>query len=352
MTPPSFSWLDDFFGPAIVKIGSLFLPKRPVLEFVATGGAGVMAEDDPINKKITVTVDSAELVPAGVNGDIQLKNGSGALSALHGANVDDVAAWNGTTWVSQTRGTGRWQIAYEVDFTSLTLATASGNGNFTIDGKTWTVGNFAHSSVMSAGGADGLRIKCNSTITSTAVATNSEAYFMLPLSQVLGAIPDDCRFGLRVSFLTKAFTRAASQDATTFQVCTSDFDSQRAEAQQYNSSGTQTDWQRLVLKTSTKTSGDIAPTLTSPATHDCIEIEIPRLGEDSTLIHTGISSGGQFPTKWYPRAFPQSAAGQWIDIQLDEIAKGFIAIGQVAATGAATSEIKIGRMRVEYYLYQ
>lgn len=88
MATPSFSWLDDFFGPAIVKLASVFFPKRPVLEFEEGAGATITVVDNPANKSTKVTIGASGgggASPGGVNGDVQVKNGSAFAGVTPGA---------------------------------------------------------------------------------------------------------------------------------------------------------------------------------------------------------------------------------------------------------------------------
>lgn len=264
-----------------------------------------------------------------------------------------VPKWNSTTGRFEPGSAGAlggWTTGYELDFTSLGLTTASANGNFTIDSKTWTVKNFANSSVMSVGGTDGLRVKANSTVTSMAVGTHSSPVFVSPtMATFLSGIPDNVQIGLRVSVWTKAFTRANNNDGSVFLIETGDFDGQRHEIQQFNSGGTQSDFMRLILNSSVKTAVTIGATL---ATHDAMQMEMPYLGIDLTMINTGIVSGGAFPTKWFRRGSNQSAAGTWAPTPMKSLADTVITLGTLAATSAATCEHKYGRLRIEYLLYQ
>lgn len=55
---PSLSWLDSFFGSAVVKLASVFFPKRPVLEFAEGDGVELLIEDVPANKSTRVTISA------------------------------------------------------------------------------------------------------------------------------------------------------------------------------------------------------------------------------------------------------------------------------------------------------
>ncbi len=73
--PQELSWVDNFFGPAIVKLGALFFAKRPILELVAGEGVGIAVEDDSAGKatKVTITNDGEFDPPTGTG----LRHGDG-----------------------------------------------------------------------------------------------------------------------------------------------------------------------------------------------------------------------------------------------------------------------------------
>jgi hypothetical protein len=412
--PQKLSWIDDFFGPAIVKLGALFFAKRPVLEFAAGDGIDLAVVDDSTNKstKVTITnqgaftpptgtgyvtvtsgvLDPAASVPGnnhdvivkasgalagvapstvgkvlvsdgtdwmsgapGANGDVIVRS-SGALTGVAPGTSGNVLTSNGGAWTSQAPASqvlGTWTTVYDVDFTALSLSTVSGNGSFTIDGKTWTVANFAKANTMSVGGSDGLRIKCTTSSSSMAAGVNSAAYFMSPdLATLLPSLPDDVRIGIRISFYIKGYTRSVINDSTCFLLCDSTLDGTRFEYEQYNASGTQTDYMRLVLNSSTKVTTNIAAVLTSPAYHDTCHLEFGQLGIDiPNIFMTGVYSSG-WPSKWYRRAQLSAAAGQFIDTKITQLSDARIVIAQIAANTAGTSECKIGRMRVEVFRLQ
>jgi hypothetical protein len=315
---------------------------------VAPGGANTVL--------LSNGTDWAAGVP-GANGSV-IVNASGALAGVAPSTSGNVLTSNGSAWVSSAPanpGAGVWTLLWDLDFTSLGLSTAVGNGNFTINGQTWTVGNFANSSVMSVGGADGLRIKCKNVSSTMTIGGNTAPYFMSPSLATLlsGILPDDVRIGIRMSFYTKAFNRGTASDITYFILSDSTFDGVRFEVGQFNNTGSQSDYMRLILNSSTKVNQTISATLTSPATHDCMQFELGQLGIDiPNIIMTGISSGGALPSKWYRRAQLSAAAGAFFDTKIKELADARISIAQSAPGTAGTSEIKIGRMKLEYYRYQ
>lgn len=54
-----------------------------------------------------------------------------------------------------------WQTVYEVNFANLSTQAFSADGNVTIDGKTWTVANFANTSSFGIVNGEGLKFVCN-----------------------------------------------------------------------------------------------------------------------------------------------------------------------------------------------
>lgn len=266
-------------------------------------------------------------------------------------SANKVLTWGATgpTWGVQA---GRWTTVYDLDFTALTLSTVTGNGNFTIDGKTWTVANFAKANTMSVGGSDGLRIKCTTASSSMAAGTNSSAYFMSPaMSTLLPSLPDDVRIGLRFSFYTPTFTRNVTNDALCILLCDSTLDATRFEFEQFNNAGTQTDYMRLYLASVLKVNTNISATMTSPSTHNAIQLEFGQLGIDiPNIFSTGVYASG-FTNKWYRRAQCSAAAGQYINPAIRELGDARLVIAQIAGSAAGTAEFKMSRMLVEYYLY-
>lgn len=295
-----------------------------------------------------------------------ITNASGSLTSVAPSTSGNILTSNGTDWVSSAPATqpiGVWTSIYDIDFTSLGLTTASGNGNFTIDGFTWTIQSFAKSAVMSVGGSDGLRIKCSAAASNMAIASIGAASqaptFMSPaLTTLLPSLPDEVRVGLRFSFYVKSFVRGSTNDATYFIISDSTINGTRFEMEQYNLSGVQTEYMRMVLTAS-------SPTVTSPvqqsigsslvtagSTHDCMQWEMNQLGIDiPNIIHSGVYSSG-WPTKWYRRAQCSAAAGSFYNTSIRELADARVLICQGAVNTNGTSECKIGRMKIEYYRYQ
>lgn len=81
--------------------------------------------------------------------------------------------------------TGRaWQLGYALDLTALATLAASGNGNFTIDGKTWTIANFGAASAMGLVNGSGFQITPDATNT-TYNATPTCPLIYVPISTLL-----------------------------------------------------------------------------------------------------------------------------------------------------------------------
>jgi hypothetical protein len=72
----ALSWLDEFFGPAIVRVASTLFPKRPVLEFQAGAGITITAADTPANNSCQLTLTASSYVPPGAAGAVQYTTGA------------------------------------------------------------------------------------------------------------------------------------------------------------------------------------------------------------------------------------------------------------------------------------
>jgi len=251
----------------------------------------------------------------------------------------------GATWVA-IPVVNRWYSFYDVDFTSLALTTVTGNGNFVIDGKTWTVANFANSSAMSVGGADGLRLKAAAATFNNSPPNRNGPIFQSPSIATLlnGLIPDTANFGLRATAYLKASTRANNNDTNNFWIDTGS-NNQRHEYDIYNATGTQSDYMRLVLNNSQKT----AVTFTHLANHDVFQIEIPQFGMDVNPLRSGIYAAG-WPTKMYARGQNAAAAGQWAPCLMTAQSEAFVGFSLDTGSSAGTCEAKWGRLKFELML--
>lgn len=251
----------------------------------------------------------------------------------------------GAAWVA-IPVVNRWYTLYDLDFTSLALSTAAGNGNFVIDGKTWTVANFANSSVMSVGGADGLRLKAAAATFNNTPGNRNGPIFQSPsLSSLInGVIPDTAAFGLRVTAYLKAATRANNNDTNSFWIDTGS-NNQRHEYSIYNAVGTQSDYMRLVLNNVQKTS----VTFTHLTNHDVFQIEMPQFGMDVNPLRSGIYAAG-WPTKMYSRGQNAAAAGQWAPCLMTAQSEAFVGFSLDTGSSAGTCEAKWGRFKIELML--
>ncbi len=98
-------------------------------------------------------------------------------------------------------GAGNWAVpytsefttAYEVDFTSLTAQNllTGGNGNKTVDGKTWVLANSANlqTCYLNDGTHNGLYFRCNTNNSGNQGTTLASGALYIPLSSVSGDLP-------------------------------------------------------------------------------------------------------------------------------------------------------------------
>ncbi len=168
--PQTLSWVDNFFGPAIVKLGALFFAKRPILELVAGSGVGVAVLDVPDDKACRVTIsNSAAFTPP---------TGTGFVTVTSGV-LDPTAKTNtGTGFFTITGGTPDTAATANIRYTGGKLQTDGNiqwkNGSITGDlvwaptssSKTITFQN-ATGTVVLLDTADNLT---NKTITSPVIA--------------------------------------------------------------------------------------------------------------------------------------------------------------------------------------
>ncbi len=322
---------------------------------VIVNAAGVLAGVSPSTSGNILTSNGSawtSVVPAapGNNHDVIVK-ASGVLTGVAPGAANRVLTSNGTDWVSAIVPTSPlgWQTAYDIDFTSLGLTTASADGNFTIDGKTWTVVNFAKSSVMSVGGANGLRVKATNLTSTLTPGSRTAPMFQSPSMATLlsGIVTDDARLGLRMSWYVISNSRTNTNDST-FGIFDTGSNNQRTEYSQFNNGSFQKDFMRLVLNNATKTSATL-DTLTSG--RDCFQIEMIGIGIDFNFLNQGVYSAG-WPTKWFRNGQNSSAAGTWGPILMTQQSECFCCLGLEAGTTAANCEAKFGRFKLEYYRYE
>ncbi len=135
MATPSLSWLDEFFGPAVVKLVATYLPKRPVLEFAAGSGITLTAADTPANNssKLTIATTGSVTVP-GSNKQV-IYNNSGALGAAAGVEWD-----NSALTLTLKSGAKTVYIGTKMSIFSLPgEVTTSSTSQTTITGATYTM---------------------------------------------------------------------------------------------------------------------------------------------------------------------------------------------------------------------
>lgn len=77
-----------------------------------------------------------------------------------------------------------WIPVYEVDFANLTTQPFSGNGNVTIDGKTWTVANFANATSIGIVNGEGLKFVNNTTSTDYNNGTRTAPLVTIPVTNL------------------------------------------------------------------------------------------------------------------------------------------------------------------------
>ncbi len=114
--PQTLSWVDNFFGPAIVKLGALFFAKRPVLELVAGTGVAVAVLDVPDDKACRVTITNSKAFTP--------PTGTGFVTVT--AGVLDPAAKTNT-------GTGFFTITSGAPDTAATANIRCASGKFQTD---------------------------------------------------------------------------------------------------------------------------------------------------------------------------------------------------------------------------
>ena len=81
-----------------------------------------------------------------------------------------------------------WTTAYDIDFTTQTTQAFSGDGTVTIDGKTWTVSNFANARTFGVLNGTGLRIYPNTNSTDYGnVSTASAPLLKIPITSIISS---------------------------------------------------------------------------------------------------------------------------------------------------------------------
>lgn len=139
-----------------------------------------------------------------VSGGANTINGQSTIVLLSNfASVE--LQWTGTTWSilnfssgATTPASGGWVTDYDSDWSQLPTSVVSGNGNFAIDGKTWTVANFANAGTFQITNGQGLVIQCNATNSDwNPPTTDTLPKVSLPLSALMPVM--DPTWNLRIS---------------------------------------------------------------------------------------------------------------------------------------------------------
>lgn len=97
----------------------------------------------------------------------------------------------GVTIIEQ--GVQEWVVAREIDFTTLPNQSFAADGDYTIDGVTWTVVNKANATSMGIVGGTGLVIACSAANTAYAGATRTAPIVRAPFSAFLPSMGNNPR---------------------------------------------------------------------------------------------------------------------------------------------------------------
>lgn len=89
--------------------------------------------------------------------------------------------WKPNPLVNTTVG---WISVYEVDFSVLTTQPFSGNGDVSVDGKTWTVANFANATSIGIVNGEGLKFVNNTNSTDYNNGTRTSPLVTIPVSNL------------------------------------------------------------------------------------------------------------------------------------------------------------------------
>lgn len=255
---------------------------------------------------------------------------------------------NLATQVSGTLGASfgghGWVSAYDQDFTALSLSTASANGAFSIGADSWTVQNFANSSAMSVGGADGLRVKVNANNSTMTPASRTGPCFTTPALTTWITTGDTSQYQLRVSVWLKARTLTNTNDTVDFFIDTSS-SNQRYEYDVFNAAGTVSEYMRMLVNNTTRMTGVTIGAVI--ASHDAFQIELTSLGADYAHLRSGIYSAG-FPTAWSHRGNIGAASGAHINPLMRVLSDAHVSLCTESNNTSGTAEAKFGRLKIEY----
>lgn len=242
---------------------------------------------------------------------------------------------------------GKWKRVYEVDFTSLSLSTASAGGNFTIDGKTWTVNNFTSATTMSVGGANGLYVKCNTANTIYHNGGSTEPAFSVPLTTLAPEAGLGKGFRVWVSELSSALV--ANSEQWSMAVDTNLTLDLRYQCSRYFTSGNVRFFVDFIKTTRQSNVGSI-----DTSTNDVFMMQIPHLGFSSGFeAYSGASSGGNFPaeTSLVPRAGAyagQNSASAWaIPTVVTSAANLHVHLGVASGNTNGNALVKFKRLAIE-----
>lgn len=164
-------------------------------ERVLTAGAGIaIADGGPGNP---VTISSTVVAGAPTDSQYVVMASSASLSAERvltagtGISITDGGA-NGPVTIASTST----RLLYEVDFSSFadTNLLTGGDGNKTIDGRTWVLTNSANATAFSYGATPvGLRCQPNTTATDFSQTVQTSPYLSITWPALLGASFDASR---------------------------------------------------------------------------------------------------------------------------------------------------------------
>lgn len=164
-------------------------------ERVLTAGAGISIMDGGPGS--TVTIASTVVTGAPTNAQYVTMAANGSLSAERvltagtGIAITDGGA-NGPVTIAATIT----RLLYEIDFSAFadTNLLTGGDGNKTIDGRTWVLANSANATAFSYGATPvGLRCQPNTTATDFSQTVQTSPYLSITWSALLGASFDASR---------------------------------------------------------------------------------------------------------------------------------------------------------------
>lgn len=243
-----------------------------------------------------------------------------------------------------TLASSGWVSVYDVDFTGLAVSSVAGNGAFVIDGKTWTVANFAAATAMSVGGANGLRISHGVSNTAYDLTTRSGPMFIIPLASISPLIK--LGFSVRVWLQILSTNAAAATESMNMAIESNDLDTHRSEFHRYHNGANSRDLLRLIRSGAILSSLDAIDT---GGVTDVRIIETPKLALGEVSGWTGLSSGGTFPadSAVNPRARAiatgaTSFLNPWIGPS-----QAYLHLGASTGNVAGTLVVKWKRLRVE-----